>query len=533
MPEIITDGMGKKRNSDASSGSDASKKRKRQKMGNKSLAAQAALDFAKELQSGDFGLKVGEPPGVETPTRVGALALSNCEALPPRYDRGFLTPVVPNLEAPSTSQQLANSQVSSVKEKLAACPPSFPITQTTSKKRGRAAYGTTKNSSKSAAPAARKSLSSGKSIASLSFDPKNFPPSLSLASSSDDEPHPGDTDNLKSAIALQNNKIDGLTNLVHQLLKANQLLAETPPSPPPTTNFVPPDACETTLEPAAAPHSLFMPSGSTATCESTQLSRPPTNSSVGFSSGILAGEQLPDGHKTKIWADTFVDLYDVLYPDATSLYSVSFLNDDGKLAATPKKKRHLSQSEWSKAFDIFMSVYARKKSEEIHDLLSYSLHIKYLMDKGYNWQHYDIQFRKDREFTKCKWTLLRVDLLFLGNLLHASSGPFSQRNPSQTGKHPYGRTPSKTEAGSTPDVPPGYCFNYHSPGKFCSTQNCTFKHFCPICNSAHPKYKHNNGQANPRPQGRRSSNAPFNRPNPSSGPRPPPPAYSHQGGAPR
>ena len=144
-------------------------------MGNKSIVSQSALDFDKELQSGDVGLNVCEPPRVESPC-VDELALADCEAPLPRYNRGFGTPEVTILEAPSTSLILGNLQLCGVKEELAVCKPSLPIPQTSSKKRGRATYGKNKAASKSVAPDARKSLCSGKSIASLTFDSKNPPP---------------------------------------------------------------------------------------------------------------------------------------------------------------------------------------------------------------------------------------------------------------------------------------------------------------------------------------------------------------------
>ena len=105
------------------------------------------------------------------------------------------------------------------------------------------------------------------------------------------------------------------------------------------------------------------------------------------------------------------------------------------------------------------------------------------------------------------------DLHFLANPLHhASSLPFSQRKSSQTGKLLYGRSSSKPDVGSTPDVPLGYCFNYHNPGRFCSIERLHVQTSMPNLGidaqtsmPNHTKYKHNKRQANSLPQGTRST----------------------------
>ena len=84
----------------------------------------------------------------------------------------------------------------------------------------------------------------------------------------------------------------------------------------------------------------------------------PQNRSIEYASGLLAGDNLPDKVKQKIWDDKYVEFYDILYPDQEHSYSLSLQNTT--LQLTPRKKRPLNQREWNTAFDDFFAVYVRR-----------------------------------------------------------------------------------------------------------------------------------------------------------------------------
>lgn len=210
----------------------------------------------------------------------------------------------------------------------------------------------------------------------------------------------------------------------------------------------------------------------------------PSNGTVAFSNGLPAGEQLPARIKEKIVSDCYVDFYDILYPENEFSYNLSLDNTDRTptLNFLPRKKRSLSENEWCRAFDDYLSIYVQNHPQKLHDLISYGKSIKDMMSKAWNWNYYDSQFRKDREYSKCNWRTLRMDLQLtaaqhpkLTNIQGASFRFDRQNQATQSNKF---------------QVPKGYCFNYHNPKQWCNTKDCSFKHLCPECNERHPIFKH-------------------------------------------
>lgn len=200
----------------------------------------------------------------------------------------------------------------------------------------------------------------------------------------------------------------------------------------------------------------------------------PSNNAVSFSSGLSAGDNLSDKIRNKIWNNKYIDFYHILYPETEDTYAFS-MNDSGTaptLELLPKKRRPLTDKEWCKAFDDFLAVYTKKYPNEIQDLISYGKFIKQLMNCGHNWFMYDTQFRKDREFSLCKWTTLRVDLHFTATNTPSTSSQRSVTMPISTSL----------------SIPKGFCFAYHSRDKKCYNKMCRWSHSCPRCSSVHPSY---------------------------------------------
>lgn len=217
------------------------------------------------------------------------------------------------------------------------------------------------------------------------------------------------------------------------------------------------------------PHpSSSLPSTSGQTGESLlNMFTRPINNKVEYTSGLQAGENLPEKLKNKIWENKYVDFFALIHPDIDDSFSFSLTNiTNPSLDLVPRKKRPLTEQEWGKAFDDFMAIYTKKFPAEIQDLITYGKFIKELMAAGHNWSYYDSKFRKDREFSLCKWTTIRIDLQITASLIKrhfpATPTPLSQRPPR------------------------GYCFKYHSRNERCQTVNCTWKHTCPRCGRNHP-----------------------------------------------
>ena len=139
----------------------------------------------------------------------------------------------------------------------------------------------------------------------------------------------------------------------------------------------------------------------------------------------------------------------------------------------------MSEQDWGAAFDIFVAVYVEKYPTELNAILIYAQHIKDLMRNGAHWHMYDTQLRRDREFTKCSWQIVRQDLQ-----LRAFRPPQQQQAP-------------RSNNAFKPKLSKGYCFAYHNKDKVCTRENCRFKHTCPRCSGPHPQYLRCNSSTNP------------------------------------
>ena len=122
---------------------------------------------------------------------------------------------------------------------------------------------------------------------------------------------------------------------------------------------------------------------------------------VMFAAGLPAGSHVSDNLKQKIWGDKYVDLSELLPNNNSPAYTMS-MNDTGNvptLQFAPQKRRPLTENEWSAAWDDYFAIYIQKHMHHITDMITYSRHVKELMNSGANWRHYDQQFRSDREFS--------------------------------------------------------------------------------------------------------------------------------------
>ena len=206
-----------------------------------------------------------------------------------------------------------------------------------------------------------------------------------------------------------------------------------------------------------------------------------------LSSGVRAGQQLPDKVRQDILSDKYVDFQSIAYPNQEQAYTMSLdgPNEGPVINFAPKKRRPLSENEWSSAWDDFVAVYADAYPHKLSDLITYGKSIKAMMAKNQNWRTYDEQFRKDRELTLCSWASVRVDL----QLSTAQPLPQTSIVQNHNAQLFRGYSTSKTPA------PNGFCFRFHTQGTRCNQNQCPYKHRCPKCNGTHPvflcnRYRH-------------------------------------------
>ena len=226
------------------------------------------------------------------------------------------------------------------------------------------------------------------------------------------------------------------------------------------------------------------------------------------------GHNIPHSIKLKIWQHKYVELADLINNAHRSTdYTLDLTTEDGQpqFRLSTRKKKPLTQNEWSQAFDIFIAIYIERYPQETPQILAYTQTIKDLMNNRANWVWYDTQFRTDREYTHCPWDEIRQDL----ELRAFRTSLSSSHEDKPFRKHEYSQKKSN-QSHNDDHVPTGYCFAYHSRNQRCTTSNCTFKHACPRCKGPHPAFMRCN-----KPETRRPS-SPANR-------RPPqPPNNNHK-----
>lgn len=196
-----------------------------------------------------------------------------------------------------------------------------------------------------------------------------------------------------------------------------------------------------------------------------------------FSGGLPLGSQIPEKIKELILNDKFVDFHDIVNPDVPNAYTMAMLgnNTSPELGFCRKKKRPLSETEWSSAWDEYMSVYVGKFPDKMNDLLTYGRSIKAMMSHKIDWNYYDTQFRKSREYSKCSWTAIRIDL-------QLAASTFRNGNNSEA------RNKTGEQYKKSTRVPAGYCFKFHDRNQRCEARDCNYKHYCPDCKKPHPIY---------------------------------------------
>ena len=225
-----------------------------------------------------------------------------------------------------------------------------------------------------------------------------------------------------------------------------------------------------------------------------------------FSPGLPAGQTVKHDLKVKLWSHKFIEFYDLLYPNITPTYSMSFQGDSGNphLMLAPKKRKTLNEVEWGMACDIFVAIYVERYPEQLSALLTYSRHVKDLMRHKADWRYYDEEYRRAREFSPHSFFTVRQDLE-----LRAFRKAELAKNMDQ----------NSNKASNSSHVPSGFCFKFHKRDSYCNLgESCNFSHQCSRCKKTHPMYRPCHQNTTRGPSASRTSPNPNKRQGPQPSP---------------
>ena len=190
--------------------------------------------------------------------------------------------------------------------------------------------------------------------------------------------------------------------------------------------------------------------------------------------------------RAKVWSGDFVDLTTLL-PE-TCLFQPNYAlticpgEEDGNPAfcVAPTSRTVIrSFPQWSKAFQIYMSVFLLKPEnvEEAAKMLKYMQTVRNLSERGSNWRGYDESFQALRAMQGWSWDSVNYELWLNAahqpRLVSQGESPFLDRGVGNQGARTcqaYNRGP-------------------------CAYNPCRFHHICKLCGGSHPATKCPKSQA--------------------------------------
>ena len=213
--------------------------------------------------------------------------------------------------------------------------------------------------------------------------------------------------------------------------------------------------------------------------------------------------KIPQNIMQDIWDDKYVDLELLIdkkdNPDLPMVMKSTYSNELGQVLQFVKPKQPkgiLDIAQWSRAFDVYISIYTKKYYNETSNLLTYSYKVKEVASKGGDFLRYDEEFRKARSRFGSPWEVPDLELLVDCNQAGLQNQILKVISTLQKGgEDPIPPTilpnilPFPSDPTSPPQLPrhpPGSCYTYHSKGR-CGRINCRFSHKCynPGCNETH------------------------------------------------
>ena len=133
-----------------------------------------------------------------------------------------------------------------------------------------------------------------------------------------------------------------------------------------------------------------------------------------YSASLPLDARVPDKIKEKIWREEFVDFGVLLSnPDPTARYERNVRPSPAGhpaslvLEPTAKSKQIRNLSDWLRAFQIFVSIYAQRYSHEAPALMKYCQIVQ-----DHNWPYYDENFRflRQTQASQVPWATVHWEL---------------------------------------------------------------------------------------------------------------------------
>ena len=208
--------------------------------------------------------------------------------------------------------------------------------------------------------------------------------------------------------------------------------------------------------------------------------------------------KIPQSVMQDIWEDRYVDLELLVdkkdNSDSPMVMKSVHSNEFGQVLQLVKAKQPkgiVDIAQWSKAFDVYISIYTRKYYHQTPNLLTYSHKVKELASKGGDFLRYDEEFRKARARFSSPWEVPDLELLVDCNQAGLHNQILKVITTLQNGGEIVTTNSQPFPSDPTPQKrfnkhPPGYCYTYHNNGR-CGRTNCKFSHKCynTGCNKTH------------------------------------------------
>ena len=213
-----------------------------------------------------------------------------------------------------------------------------------------------------------------------------------------------------------------------------------------------------------------------------------------FALGIFSDStapQLSKNMKKKIWNREFINLAKLYYGQESDNLSINVkkpkANTLTSLRRAPQREINNVLS-WSRAFQLYASIYTKKYSKEGSGMFQYMSIIQSLAHKGQNWLFYDQKFRQLRAKRQLPWGRLHVQT----HLFQSLSKPKFPKDKSQgfrPGRAPPAPNNVTQQQQGLPSGPraifrPGFCWTYQRYGN-CNRSNCSRVHKCSLCDGQH------------------------------------------------
>ena len=194
------------------------------------------------------------------------------------------------------------------------------------------------------------------------------------------------------------------------------------------------------------------------------------------------GADLSDWIKGKIWANEYVDFYDLIHnvqPQQVSVSTGSSHQVISMMTQPGKEKQISTIDQWTSAFLVFGTVYTQRFPHSAPGMFKYCEVVRDIAQTCpmFAWRQHDEQFRNFRHSDpeSFPWDQPRWDLFFKCMYVKQVRGG-SGRAPA---------TLSHKPARHIQPSPAGYCWGYQRGNK-CTATQCKFKHVCAKCQLPHP-----------------------------------------------